>query len=89
MSAGKTYWWAKDAAWLDREAVVELGVQFGPGGPLVRALVFLCGVALGLLSRPVLDAVSDEVRDVAAFYDREVERWLRAHSPQPHGGHDG
>lgn len=37
MSAGKTYWWAKDAAWLDREAVVELGVQFGPGGPLVEA----------------------------------------------------
>ena len=23
MSAGKTYWWAKDAAWLDREAVAE------------------------------------------------------------------
>lgn len=43
MSAGKTYWWAKDAAWLDREAVVELGVQFGPGGPLV--LDALCGMA--------------------------------------------
>ncbi|MFZ1694203.1 MAG: hypothetical protein WAT74_13470 [Flavobacteriales bacterium] len=43
MSAGKTYWWAKDAAWLDREAVVELGVRFGPAGPLV--LDALCGMA--------------------------------------------
>jgi len=43
MSNGKTYWWAKDAAWLDREGVVELGEEFGPAGPLV--LDALCGMA--------------------------------------------
>jgi hypothetical protein len=35
VSAGRTYWWAKDAAWLRRELVVELGEEFGPAGPLV------------------------------------------------------
>lgn len=43
MSAGKTYWWAKDAAWIDREHVVELGEEHGPAGPLV--LDVLCGQA--------------------------------------------
>jgi hypothetical protein len=32
---GRTYWWPKDAAWWRREAVVELGEEFGPAGPAV------------------------------------------------------
>lgn len=35
MAEGRTYWWAKDAAWIDRDAIVELGEMFGPAGPLV------------------------------------------------------
>lgn len=43
MAGGKTYWWAKDAAWLRRENIVELGDRFGPAGPLV--IDALCGMA--------------------------------------------
>lgn len=98
MSAGKTYWWAKDAAWLDREAVVELGVQFGPGGPLVlvlpagarparrrpgvRALVFVVGLAVGCALRPLSDRYCAEVEEVTGFYDRELQTYLA-------GVHDG
>lgn len=32
---GRTTWWAKDAAWLRRELIVELGEEFGAAGPLV------------------------------------------------------
>lgn len=35
MAEGKTYWWAKDASWIDRDAIVELGEEFGPAGPLI------------------------------------------------------
>ena len=41
--SGRTTWWPKDAAWLRRELVVELGDEFGPSGPLV--LDALCGWA--------------------------------------------
>lgn len=43
MAAGRTYWWAKDAAWIDRDAIVELGETHGPAGPLV--LDVLSGMA--------------------------------------------
>lgn len=43
MADGRTYWWAKDAAWLQRDAIVELGEEFGPAGPLV--IDALCGMA--------------------------------------------
>lgn len=33
--SGRTVWWAKDAAWWRREAVVELLEEFGPAGPAV------------------------------------------------------
>lgn len=33
--AGRTYWWAKDAAWWRRERIVELAEEFGPAGPAV------------------------------------------------------
>lgn len=35
MSAGRTTWWPKDAAWHRRERVVALGAEFGPAGPMV------------------------------------------------------
>lgn len=35
MSSGRTTWWAKDAAWLRRELIVELGEEHGPGGATV------------------------------------------------------
>jgi hypothetical protein len=35
MSAGRTTWWPKDAAWHRRELIVELGEEFGAEGPLV------------------------------------------------------
>lgn len=34
-TSGRTYWWAKDAAWWRRERIVELGEEFGPAGPAV------------------------------------------------------
>ncbi len=43
MASGKTYWWAKDAAWYDRENVIALGEQFGPGGLAVMDV--LCCMA--------------------------------------------
>lgn len=33
--AGRTSWWPKDAAWLRRELIVELGEEHGPGGATV------------------------------------------------------
>jgi hypothetical protein len=33
VSAGRTSWWAKDAAWHRRELQVELGDEFGAAGP--------------------------------------------------------
>lgn len=35
MSAGRTGWWAKDNGWHRRDRVVELGLKFGPAGPLL------------------------------------------------------
>lgn len=35
MRGGRTYWWAKDAAWWRRERIVALGEEFGPAGPAV------------------------------------------------------
>ena len=35
MSAGRTTWWPKDAAWHRRERIVELGEAFGAAGPNV------------------------------------------------------
>lgn len=35
MSDGRTVWWGKDAGWWRRERIVELGEEFGPGGPAV------------------------------------------------------
>lgn len=35
MSGGRTIWWAKDARWWARERIVELALEFGPGGPAV------------------------------------------------------
>lgn len=35
MADGRTVWWAKDSAWWRREAIVELGEEFGAGGPAV------------------------------------------------------
>lgn len=35
MSAGRTTWWPKDAAWHRRERIVELGEEFGAAGPNV------------------------------------------------------
>jgi hypothetical protein len=35
MSGGRTVWWAKDSAWWRREAIVELGEEFGAAGPAV------------------------------------------------------
>jgi hypothetical protein len=35
MSAGRTSWWPKDAAWHRRELIVELGEEFGAEGPAV------------------------------------------------------
>lgn len=35
MSSGRTTWYATDAAEHDRELIVELGEEFGPGGPYV------------------------------------------------------
>lgn len=35
MSTGRTTWRAKPCGWRDRERVVALGEEFGPGGPLV------------------------------------------------------
>lgn len=43
MADGKTYWWAKDAQWLQRDGIVELGTEFGAAGPLL--LDALCGMA--------------------------------------------
>lgn len=35
MTAGRTIWWPKDAAWWRRERIVELGEEFGADGPAV------------------------------------------------------
>jgi hypothetical protein len=35
VSAGRTTWWPKDAAWHRRELIVELGEEFGAEGPMV------------------------------------------------------
>lgn len=35
MSSGRTIWWGKDVAWWEREAIVELGEEFGAAGPAV------------------------------------------------------
>jgi hypothetical protein len=40
VSDGRTYWWAKDAAWYERERVADLALTFGPIGP--AALDWLC-----------------------------------------------
>jgi hypothetical protein len=34
-ATGRSFWWPKDGLWWDREHVVELGLEFGPGGPAV------------------------------------------------------
>jgi hypothetical protein len=33
--SGRTYWWAKDAAWWRREKITVLGTEFGADGPAV------------------------------------------------------
>jgi hypothetical protein len=33
MAEGRTVWWCKDAGWWRREWIVDLGLEFGPGGP--------------------------------------------------------
>lgn len=43
MADGRTYWWAKDAQWLARDGIVELGTEFGPVGPLI--IDAICGMA--------------------------------------------
>ena len=45
MAEGKTYWFALDAAWLDRDAPDELGDEFGPGGPLTL-IALMCAAKL-------------------------------------------
>lgn len=35
MSSGRTYWWAKDAAWWRRERIIALGEEFAAAGPAV------------------------------------------------------
>jgi hypothetical protein len=35
MSAGRTTWWPKDAAWHRRELIIELGEEFEAAGPFV------------------------------------------------------
>jgi len=40
MTEGRTYWWAKDAAWYDRERVADLSLMYGPTG--VAVLDWLC-----------------------------------------------
>ena len=37
---GRTYWWAKDAAWYDRSRVSDLALKHGPTG--VASLDWLC-----------------------------------------------
>lgn len=53
----------------------------------MRALLFLCGVAVGLLARPTVDALHAEARELSLLYDREVERWF-AHFTDPRGAFD-
>lgn len=40
MSDGRTYWWACDAAWYDRERVADLVLMYGPTG--AAALHWIC-----------------------------------------------
>lgn len=40
MTDGRSYWWAKDAAWWERSRVAQLAMRFGPVGP--AALDWLC-----------------------------------------------
>ncbi len=80
MADGRTYWWAKDAAWWDRDRVADLALMFGPIGP--AALDWLCchakalnddgyvksgysAIAKGIGSKP------DEVR-AAVLYAVEI-----------------
>lgn len=43
MTEGRTLWWGKDTAWHRRELIVELGEEYGPGGPMVMDV--LCAAA--------------------------------------------
>lgn len=39
MSDGRTLWYPQDARWLAWDSVIELGEEFGPGGPLVMVAI--------------------------------------------------